>query len=75
MESPIVRMMFLSVGLALALAVTYVGYNALSSNTPDVNAPTIETEHITSKNLCEAVGGDWTSTTRAGATNANAKCL
>lgn len=60
MQSAIVQMMLIVVGIAAAAIVTIIVYSQLSSNAPK-DDDNIDLKRITSSELCEAVGKTWTA--------------
>ncbi len=64
MQSAIVQMILIVVGIAAAAIVSIIVYAQLSSNAPDADADdNIDKSRITTETLCKAVGGTWTSGT------------
>ena len=62
MQSAIVQMILIVVGIAAAAIVSIIVYAQLSSNAPDADADdNIDKTRITTETLCKAVGGTWTS--------------
>ena len=61
MQSAIVQMILIVVGIAAAAMVTIIVYSQLSSNAPVADDDNIDLKRITSKELCEAVGKTWTA--------------
>lgn len=65
MQSAIVQMILIVVGIAAAAIVSIIVYAQLSSNAPDADADNnIDKSRITTKTLCDAVGGTWTTGTK-----------
>ncbi len=65
MQSAIVQMILIVVGIAAAAIVSIIVYTQLSSNAPDADADdNIDKSRITTETLCKAVGGTWTSGTK-----------
>ncbi len=60
MQSAIVQMILIVVGIAAAAIVATIVYAQLSSNAPE-SGDNIEMSRITSEELCDAVGGTWDS--------------
>lgn len=60
MQSAIVQMILIVVGIAAAAIVSIIVYAQLSSNAP-VDGDNIDMTRITSETLCDAVGGTWTA--------------
>ena len=60
MQSAIVQMILIVVGIAAAAIVAIIVYAQLSSNAP-ASGDNIEKGRITSESLCKAVGGTWAS--------------
>ena len=58
MQSAIVQMILIVVGIAAAAIVSVIVYAQLSSNAPD-SGDNIDRDRITTQKLCEAVGGTW----------------
>ena len=58
MQSAIVQMILIVVGIAAAAIVSIIVYAQLSSNAPE-SGDNIEYARITTKELCVAVGGTW----------------
>lgn len=64
MQSAIVQMILIVVGIAAAAIVAIIVYSQLSSNAPASNNDgNIDKKRITNEVLCDAVGGTWTSGT------------
>lgn len=61
MQSAIVQMILIVVGIAAAAIVTIIVYSQLSSNAPEAGDDNIDNTRITSEELCKAVGGTWTT--------------
>ena len=62
MQSAIVQMILIVVGIAAAAIVAIIVYAQLSSNAPDTDADSnIEKSRITTEALCKAVGGTWSN--------------
>ena len=62
MQSAIVQMILIVVGIAAAAIVSIIVYAQLSSNAPDAGLDeNIDKTRITTESLCNAVGGSWTS--------------
>ena len=59
MQSAIVQMILIVVGIAAAAIVSIIVYAQLSSNAPD-DGDNIDYARINTQTLCEAVGGTWT---------------
>ena len=60
MQSAIVQMILIVVGIAAAAIVSIIVYAQLSSNAPDADADdNIDKDRITTETLCKAVGGSW----------------
>ena len=65
MQSAIVQMILIVVGIAAAAIVAIIVYSQLSSNAPASNNDgNIDKERITNEVLCDAVGGTWTPGTK-----------
>lgn len=62
MQSAIVQMILIVVGIAAAAIVSIIVYAQLSSSTP-ADGDNIEKTRITTEPLCKAVGGTWTGGT------------
>lgn len=62
MQSAIVQMILIVVGIAAAAIVSIIVYAQLSDNTPDTG-DNIDKDRITTQTLCEAVGGSWSTGT------------
>lgn len=60
MQSAIVQMILIVVGIAAAAIVAFIVYAQLSGNAPETG-DNIEYNRITTQRLCEAVGGKWTA--------------
>ena len=60
MQSAIVQMILIVVGIAAAAIVSIIVYAQLSSTAPK-EGDNIDLKRITSKELCDAVGGKWTA--------------
>lgn len=63
MQSAIVQMILIVVGIAAAAIVSIIVYAQLSSNAPD-DGDNIDYARITSETLCKAVDGAWTDSTK-----------
>ncbi|WP_419928731.1 hypothetical protein [Candidatus Poriferisocius sp.] len=64
MQSAIVQMILIVVGIAAAAIVSIIVYAQLSSNAPDTDMDdNIDKTRITTESLCKAVGGTWTAGT------------
>ncbi len=62
MQSAIVQMILIVVGIAAAAIVSIIVYAQLSSNAPAAtNDDNIDYSRINTQTLCEAVGGNWTT--------------
>ena len=64
MQSAIVQMILIVVGIAAAAIVSIIVYAQLSSNAPK-EGDNIDLTRITSKELCDAVGSTWDSTAKS----------
>lgn len=62
MQSAIVQMILIVVGIAAAAIVSIIVYTQLSSNAPN-DGDNIDFVRITSEELCKAVGGSWGGST------------
>ncbi|MCQ3809025.1 MAG: hypothetical protein KTV68_00565 [Acidimicrobiia bacterium] len=62
MQSAIVQMILIVVGIAAAAIVSIIVYAQLSSNAPETG-DNIDNTRITTETLCKAVGGAWTAGT------------
>ncbi|MDE0581179.1 MAG: hypothetical protein F4124_12620 [Acidimicrobiia bacterium] len=60
MQSAIVQMILIVVGIAAAAIVSIIVYAQLSSNAPE-DGDNIDKTRITTETLCKAVGGTWTA--------------
>lgn len=60
MQSAIVQMILIVVGIAAAAIVAIIVYAQLSSKAPE-SGDNIDYQRITSEKLCDAVGGTWSS--------------
>ena len=60
MQSAIVQMILIVVGIAAAAIVSIIVYAQLSSNAPQ-DGDNIDKTRITTETLCNAVGGTWTA--------------
>lgn len=58
MQSAIVQMILIVVGIAAAAIVSIIVYAQLSSNAPETG-DNIDKDRITTETLCKAVGGSW----------------
>ena len=64
MQSAIVQMILIVVGIAVAAIVSIVVYNQVTDRAETVNEQTdviYDYDTITNETLCEAVGGTWDS--------------
>jgi len=59
-QSAIVQMILIVVGIAAAAIVSIIVYAQLSDNAPDTG-DNIDKGRITTETLCDAVGGTWTA--------------
>ena len=60
MQSAIVQMILIVVGIAAAAMVTIIVYSQLNSNAPAANNQgNIDYTRVTTEKLCLAVGGTW----------------
>ena len=64
MQSAIVQMILIVVGIAAAAIVSIIVYAQLSSNAP-AEGDNVDYARISTQTLCEAVGGTWTPGTKA----------
>ena len=65
MQSAIVQMILIVVGIAAAAIVAIIVYAQLSSNAPDSDLDdNIDKSRITTEGLCDAVSGTWDSTAK-----------
>lgn len=60
MQSAIVQMILIVVGIAAAAIVAIIVYAQLSSNAPK-DGDNVDYSRITTKELCDAVGKTWTA--------------
>ena len=60
MQSAIVQMILIVVGIAASAIVAFIVYAQLSGNAPEAG-DNIEFDRITTERLCDAVGGEWAS--------------
>ena len=60
MQSAIIQMILIVVGIAAAAIVAIIVYAQLSNNAPE-EGDNIDKSRITTQTLCEAVGGTWDS--------------
>ena len=60
MQSAIVQMILIVVGIAAAAIVSIIVYSQLSDSAPE-SGDNIEYARIDTQTLCEAVGGTWNS--------------
>lgn len=58
MQSAIVQMILIVVGIAAAAIVTIIVYSQLSSNAPEAN-DNIDYSRIDTQTFCTTVGGKW----------------
>ena len=63
MQSAIVQMILIVVGIAAAAIVSIIVYAQLSSNAPK-EGDNIDYARITTKTLCDAVDGTWTDSSK-----------
>ena len=59
MQSAIVQMILIVVGIAAAAIVAFIVYAQLSTNAPK-EGDNIDYPRIRTQTLCETVGGEWT---------------
>ena len=64
MQSAIVQMILIVVGIAAAAIVSIIVYAQLSSNAPEPG-DNVDNSRITSEKLCDAVGGTWSGSPAA----------
>lgn len=62
MDSPVTKLIFIAAAVAAAALVVAVMWGVLGRNAPPANDG-IDYSKITTKNLCDAVGGRWTTGT------------
>ena len=67
MQSAIVQMILIVVGIAAAAIVSIIVYAQLSSNAP-VEGDNIDYTRVTTEKLCGAVGGTWSNPGKANGT-------
>lgn len=66
MESPVAKIIMLSATIAITAAVVLFTWNVVGSNTPDPDAvPDADRSQIRHQNLCEAVGGRWSASSKS----------
>ena len=58
MQSAIVQLILIVVGIAAAAIVSIIVYAQLSSNAPE-SGDNIDLDRVTTEKLCQAVGGTW----------------
>lgn len=63
MQSAIVQLILIVVGIAAAAIVSIIVYAQLSDNAPRTG-DNIDKTRITTETLCKAVGGTWTAGTK-----------
>ncbi|MDE0677372.1 MAG: hypothetical protein F4091_02200 [Acidimicrobiales bacterium] len=61
MDSPVTKLIFIAAAVAASVLVVTVMWTTLGSNAPKTDG-TIEYSKIQTENLCDAVGGTWTTT-------------
>lgn len=62
MDSPVTKLMFIAAAVAGAALVVAVMWTTLSNNAPET-VDDVDYSKITTKALCDAVGGTWTAGT------------
>ena len=60
MDSPVTKLIFIAAAVAASVLVVTVMWTTLSSNAPQTDE-SIKYDKITTKNLCDAVDGNWAS--------------
>ena len=65
MDSPVAKIIMLAATIAITAAVVLFTWQVVGSNTPDPEAdPAADKAQIKHENLCKAVGGTWTASTK-----------
>lgn len=63
MDTPVAKIIMLAAAIAVTAAVVLFTWQIVGANTPAAtDNPDTDKTQIKHKNLCEAVGGTWTST-------------
>ena len=60
MDSPVTKLIFIAAAVAASVLVVAVMWTTLSNNAPQTD-DSVKYAKITTKNLCDAVGGTWTA--------------
>ena len=63
MDSPVTKLIFIAAAVAASVLVVAVMWTTLSSNAPQSTDDAVEYSKIKTKELCDAVGGKWTTGT------------
>lgn len=64
MDSPVTKLIFIAAAVAASVLVVTVMWTTLSNNAPQSTKDAVEYSKITTENLCNAVGGTWTTGTK-----------
>ena len=65
MDSPVAKIIMLAATIAITVAVVAFTWQVVGTNTPDPTAdPETDKAQIKHENLCKAVGGQWTASTK-----------
>ena len=65
MDSPVAKIIMLAATIAITVAVVAFTWQVVGTNTPDPTAdPETDKAQIKHANLCKAVGGTWTASTK-----------
>ena len=65
MDSPVAKIIMLAATIAITVAVVAFTWQVVGTNTPDPTAdPQTDRTQIKHENLCKAVGGTWTASTK-----------
>ncbi len=61
MDSPVTKLIFIAAAVAASILVVTVMWTTLGNNAPQAHDSTVDFSKITTKNLCDAVNGNWSS--------------
>ena len=64
MDSPVAKIIMLAATIAITVAVVAFTWQVVGTNTPDPADPQTDKAQIKHENLCKAVGGTWTASTK-----------
>lgn len=64
MDSPVTKLIFIAAAVAASILVVTVMWTTLGDNAPQAHDSTVDYSKITTENLCDAVNGTWTDSTK-----------